>query len=59
MRWRVPISARRRRLKMTPLREAKVKGMLKGDLKRRRVTYAPFVDKLDAIGVVDLRAQHP
>jgi hypothetical protein len=31
--------------------EAKVKGLLKGELKRRGVTYAQLVDKLDAIGV--------
>jgi microsomal dipeptidase-like Zn-dependent dipeptidase len=33
--------------------EAKVKGLLKGELKRRNVTYAQLVDKLGAIGVVD------
>lgn len=33
--------------------EAKVKGLLKGELKRRNVTYAQLVNKLDAIGVVD------
>lgn len=31
--------------------EAKVKGLLKGELKRRNVTYAQLVDKLSAIGV--------
>jgi hypothetical protein len=31
--------------------EAKVKGLLKGELKRRGVTYAQLVDKLTAIGV--------
>lgn len=33
--------------------EAKVKGLLKAELKRRNVTYAQLVEKLDAIGVVD------
>ena len=33
--------------------EAKVKGLLKGELKRRGVSYAQLVDKLAAIGVVD------
>lgn len=33
--------------------EAKVKGLLKGELKRRSVSYAQLVDKLAAIGVVD------
>ena len=33
--------------------ETKVKGLLKGELKRRGVTYAQLVDKLAAIGVVD------
>ena len=33
--------------------EAKVKAMLKAELKRRGVTYAQLVDKLAAIGVVD------
>ena len=33
--------------------EAKVKGLLKGELKRRGVTYAQLVDKLAAVGVVD------
>jgi microsomal dipeptidase-like Zn-dependent dipeptidase len=33
--------------------EAKVKGLLKGELKRRNVTYAQLVEKLAAIGVVD------
>jgi hypothetical protein len=33
--------------------EAKVKGLLKGELKRRGVTYAHLVEKLAAIGVVD------
>ena len=31
--------------------EAKVKGLLKGELKRRGVTYAQLVDKLATIGV--------
>jgi hypothetical protein len=31
--------------------EAKVKGLLKGELKRRGVTYAQLVDNLSAIGV--------
>lgn len=31
--------------------EAKVKGLLKAELKRRGVTYAQLVDKLEAIGV--------
>jgi hypothetical protein len=33
--------------------EAKVKGLLKGELKRRGITYAQLVDKLAAVGVVD------
>lgn len=33
--------------------EAKAKGLLKAELKRRGVTYAQLVDKLAAIGVVD------
>jgi hypothetical protein len=33
--------------------EAKVKGLLKGELKRRGVTYGQLVEKLAAIGVVD------
>ena len=33
--------------------EAKVKGLLKAELKRRSVTYAQLVEKLAAIGVVD------
>lgn len=33
--------------------EAKVKGLLKGELKRRGVTYAQLVDKLAALGVMD------
>lgn len=33
--------------------EAKVKGILKGELKRRNVSYAQLVEKLAAIGVVD------
>jgi len=33
--------------------EAKVKGLLKAELKKRNVTYAQLVDKLAAIGVVD------
>jgi hypothetical protein len=31
--------------------EAKAKGLLKAELKRRGVTYAQLVDKLEAIGV--------
>lgn len=31
--------------------EAKVKGLLKAELKRRNVTYSQLVDKLAAIGV--------
>jgi len=33
--------------------EAKVKGLLKAELKRRNVSYAQLVEKLSAIGVVD------
>lgn len=33
--------------------EAKVKGILKGELKRRNVSYAQLVEKLATIGVVD------
>lgn len=33
--------------------EARVKGLLKAELKRRNVNYAQLVEKLDAIGVVD------
>lgn len=33
--------------------EAKVKALLKSELKRRSVTYAALVEKLAAIGVVD------
>jgi hypothetical protein len=33
--------------------EAKVKGLLKGELKRRGVTYQQLVEKLAALGVVD------
>ena len=33
--------------------EAKVKGLLKAELKRRNVSYLDLVQKLDAIGVVD------
>ena len=33
--------------------EAKVKGLLKGELKRRNVSYAQLVERLAAIGVVD------
>ncbi len=33
--------------------EAKVKGLLKGELKRRNVSYGQLVDRLAAIGVVD------
>lgn len=33
--------------------EAKVKGLLKGELKRRNVSYGQLVEKLAAVGVVD------
>ena len=33
--------------------EAKVKGLLKAELKRRNVSYAQLVEKLAAVGVVD------
>ena len=33
--------------------EAKVKGLLKGELKRRNVSYGQLVEKLEAVGVVD------
>lgn len=33
--------------------EAKVKGLLKGELKRRNVSYGQLVDKLAEIGVMD------
>ena len=33
--------------------ETKVKGLLKGELKRRGVTYQQLVEKLAAVGVVD------
>ncbi|MBL9065928.1 MAG: hypothetical protein JNN10_06515 [Sphingopyxis sp.] len=33
--------------------EARVKGLLKAELKRRNVSYAQLVDKLAEIGVVD------
>jgi Domain of unknown function (DUF6471) len=33
--------------------EAKAKGLLKAELKRRNVSYGQLVDKLAAIGVVD------
>lgn len=33
--------------------EARVKGLLKSELKRRNVSYAQLVDKLAEIGVVD------
>ena len=33
--------------------EAKVKWLLKGELKRRNVSYGQLVEKLAAIGVVD------
>ena len=33
--------------------EAKVKGLLKAELKKRNVTYAQLVEKLAEIGVVD------
>lgn len=33
--------------------EARVKGLLKAELKRHNVSYAQLVDKLAAIGVVD------
>jgi uncharacterized protein DUF6471 len=36
-----------------PQWEAKVKGLLKGELKRRGVTYAQLVEKLAAIGVAE------
>lgn len=36
--------------------EAKVKGLLKAELKRRNVTYAQLVDKLKDVGVVDSEA---
>ena len=36
--------------------EAKVKGLLKGELKRRNVSYAQLVEKLAGIGVMDSEA---
>jgi microsomal dipeptidase-like Zn-dependent dipeptidase len=36
--------------------EAKVKGLLKSELKRRNVSYAQLVEKLAVIGVVDSEA---
>jgi hypothetical protein len=33
--------------------EAKVKGLLKAELKRRNVSYAQLVEKLAGVGVVD------
>ena len=33
--------------------EAKVKGLLKGELKRHNVSYGHLVEKLAAVGVVD------
>ena len=33
--------------------EAKVKGLLKGELKRRNVSYGQLVERLAAVGVVD------
>lgn len=33
--------------------EARVKGMLKAELKRRNVSYAQLAEKLSVIGVVD------
>ena len=33
--------------------DARVKGLLKAELKRQNVSYAQLVDKLAAIGVVD------
>jgi hypothetical protein len=33
--------------------EAKVKGLLKAELKRRNVSYAQLVERLAAVGVVD------
>jgi 3-mercaptopyruvate sulfurtransferase SseA len=33
--------------------EAKVKGILKGELKRRNVSYADLADKLAAVGIKD------
>ena len=33
--------------------EAKAKGLLKAELKRRNVSYAQLIEKLAAIGVVD------
>ncbi len=37
----------------TQVYEAKVKNLLKGELKRRGVTYAQLVEKLAAIGVTE------
>lgn len=36
--------------------EAKVKGLLKAELKRRAVSYQQLVEKLAAIGVIDSEA---
>jgi len=36
--------------------EAKVKGLLKAELKRRNVTYSQLVDKLKDVGVLDSEA---
>ena len=33
--------------------EAKVKGLLKGELKRRNVSYGQLVEKLATVGVMD------
>jgi Domain of unknown function (DUF6471) len=33
--------------------EARVKGLLKAELKRKNVSYAQLVEKLESIGVVD------
>ena len=33
--------------------ETKVKGLLKGELKRRNVSYGQLVDRLATVGVVD------
>lgn len=36
--------------------QAKTKGILKAELKRRGVTYAGLVEKLDALGIVETEA---
>jgi hypothetical protein len=36
--------------------EAKVKGLLKGELKRRNVSYGQLAEKLKEVGVVDSEA---